>query len=170
MEVPTSKGPVTVKFRGSMDRVDVVTVDGRPYGVVIDYKTGRTSSWYAKDMLRGTDLQLRLYLLVLHRFWGIMPVGALYFGFGDGIRRGAVRADFANRVAGLDDPAAVEQKAVKLLEPDEWLEFVNETPSLIAPLVDRLVRLDITPAPRDHDCGFCDFASICRYERWGAAE
>ena len=35
-----------------------------------------------------------LVLLVLERFWGITPVGALYFGFGDGVRRGALRASF----------------------------------------------------------------------------
>lgn len=167
MEVPTAKGSVIVKFRGSMDRVDVVTLGGREYGVVIDYKTGRTSSWYAKDMMKGADLQLRLYLLVLEHFWGITPVGALYLGFGDGVRRGAIRADFVNHIAGVNQ-AAVEQKAVRLLEPGDWSTFVNETRSLIAPLVDRLVRLDITPAPRDHDCGFCEFSPICRYERWMA--
>jgi ATP-dependent helicase/DNAse subunit B len=140
--------------------VDVVTVGGTRYGVVLDYKTGRTSKYYAKEMMEGIDLQLRLYLLVLERFWGITPVGALYLGFGDGVRRGALRADLKHKFAGIEDGP------VKLLPPDEWDAFVSETPRLIAGLVNRLVTLDVRPVPRDKNCGFCDLQSLCRYDRW----
>jgi ATP-dependent helicase/DNAse subunit B len=164
MQVPTSTGERTVRFRGSIDRVDVVTIDGQRYGVVIDYKTGRTSERYAKAMMAGDDLQLRLYLLALERFWNITPVGALYLGFGDGVRRGALRADFAGRVAGIED------KAVKLLDATAWDEFVGGTSVRITGLVDRLVRFDVTPEPRNHDCGFCDLQKICRYDRWASED
>ena len=43
MNVATELGPKAVKFRGSLDRVDVITIGGKRYGVVLDYKTGRTS-------------------------------------------------------------------------------------------------------------------------------
>jgi hypothetical protein len=111
-------------------------------------------------MMNGDDLQLRLYLLVLERFWGITPVGALYLGFGDGVRRGALRADFRAKFAGIDEDA------VDLLPPDEWTAFVGETPGLIAKLVNRLVTLDVRPVPRKNDCGFCEFQPLCRYDRW----
>jgi RecB family exonuclease len=127
---------------------------------VVDYKTGKTSKYYAKEMMDGVDLQLRLYLLVLERFWGITPVGALYLGFGDGVRRGALRADFRAKVAGI------QEDAVKLLPHDEWSAFVGETPRLIAQLVNRLVTLDVRPAPRKNDCGLCDKQALCRYDRW----
>jgi hypothetical protein len=97
---------------------------------------------------------------VLERFWGITPVGALYLGFGDGVRRGALRADFRGKFAGIGE------KAVELMPHDEWNEFVTETPRLIAGLVNRLVTLDVRPAPRDKDCGFCELQPICRYDRW----
>jgi hypothetical protein len=158
--VKTSRGDTPVKFRGSMDRVDVVTVDGKRYGVIIDYKTGRTSKRYADAMQDGTDLQLRLYLLVLEQFWGITPIGALYLGFGDGVRRGIVRAELAGRIAGLED------KAVELLGADAWSEMLVDTTRRIGELADRLVRLDVTVAPRDNDCGFCELATICRFDRW----
>ena len=164
--VPTSKGETSVRFRGSMDRVDVITIGGRRYGVIIDYKNGKSSKFYAKEMLSGNDLQLRLYLLVLERFWGITPVGALYLGLGDGVRRGAVRGEFAGHIAGLDAGA----EALELMAPDEWSAFVGQTPELIARLADRLVRLDVTPAPRDHKCGFCTLTPLCRYERWASEE
>jgi len=160
MEVETDLGARNVSFHGSMDRVDVAIVGGQRYGVVLDYKTGKHSKYYAKEMMDGDDLQLRLYLLVLERFWGITPVGALYLGFGDGVRRGALREEFIPRFAGIDEDA------VKLLPHDKWTAFVGETPGLIAKLVNRLVTLDVRPAPRKNDCGFCEFQPLCRYDRW----
>ena len=160
MQVDTDHGVRNVSFHGSLDRVDVVTVGGKRYGVVLDYKTGKTSKYYAKEMMDGVDLQLRLYLLVLEQFWGITPVGALYLGFGDGVRRGALRADLSGMFAGI------EEGPVKLLAPDEWHGFVAETSGLIAQLVNRLVTLDVRPEPRDKDCGFCDLQPVCRYDRW----
>ena len=160
MQVETDVGAKNVSFHGSMDRVDVTVIGGTSYGVVLDYKTGKHSKYYAKEMMNGDDLQLRLYLLVLERFWGITPVGALYLGFGDGVRRGALRADFRAKFAGIDEDA------VDLLPPDEWTAFVGETPGLIAKLVNRLVTLDVRPVPRKNDCGFCEFQPLCRYDRW----
>jgi RecB family exonuclease len=160
MQVETDLGSRNVSFHGSMDRVDVCVVGGKRYGVVLDYKTGKHSKYYAKEMMNGDDLQLRLYLLVLERFWGITPVGALYLGFGDGVRRGALRADFRAKFAGIDEDA------VELMPHDEWASFVDETPGLIAKLVNRLVTLDVRPAPRKNDCGFCELQPLCRYDRW----
>jgi RecB family exonuclease len=160
MEIPTDVGVRLVSFHGSLDRVDVITVGGKQYGVVLDYKSGKNSKYYEKEMMDGNDLQLRLYLLVLEKFWNITPVGALYLGFGDGVRRGAVRADFATRIAG------VEEDAVDVLPVEKWNQFVEETPSLIAKLVNRMVTLDVRPAPRKKDCGFCGKHPICRYDRW----
>jgi hypothetical protein len=111
-------------------------------------------------MTDGTDLQLRLYLLVLERFWGITPIGALYLGFGDGVRRGIVRAELAGKIAGI------EEKAVELLGADEWAAMLADTTRRIGELADRLVRLDVTVAPRDNECGFCELATICRFDRW----
>jgi len=160
MQVDTDLGPRSVSFHGSLDRVDVVTIGDKRYGVVIDYKTGKTSKYYAKEMMEGVDLQLRLYLLVLERFWGITPVGAVYLGFGDGVRRGALRADLQARFVGIEDGP------VELMAPDEWSEFVDETPGLIGRMVNRLVTFDVRPAPREKDCGFCGLQPLCRYDRW----
>jgi hypothetical protein len=166
LQVPTSQGLMSVEFRGSMDRVDVITVGDKQYAVIIDYKTGKTSKYYADDMMSGEDLQLRLYCLVLQEFWDITPIGALYLGLGDGVRRGAIRDDFAGHIAGIDLSLP---NAIRTLAPADWNGFIDETKALIAPLVDRLVRLDVTPMPRGHDCGFCELKPICRYDRWAPA-
>jgi hypothetical protein len=162
LAVATSAGETVVHFRGSIDRVDIVKVAGKEYGIAIDYKSGRDAKLYAKGMRGGHDLQLRLYLLALERLWGITPGGALFLGFGDGERRGVVLADVAGQVPALSEDSAV-------LSPEEWQRFVHEeTPALIAKLVDRLIAFDITAQPRDDDCGFCELACICRYERYAA--
>lgn len=159
--VPTSLGERTVRLTGSIDRVDVIDGRAETLGVAVDYKTGKSSAFYADAMLDGTDLQLRLYLLALERLWGITPVGAIYVGFGDGVRRGAVRADVAERVGGFDP------ECVRLMGPDEWEEFVHGgTLRLLEPLIDRLVRLDIVARPRDGKCGFCELGPVCRYDRY----
>ena len=161
LPVLTSEGERTVRFTGSIDRVDVLEAGGETLGVAFDYKTGKSSEFYAKAMLDGTDLQLRLYLLAMERLWGITPVGAIYAGFGDGIRRGAVRADVAERVGGLDG------EWVRFMEADQWSEFVHgETLRLLEPTIDRLVRLDIVAMPRGGDCGFCELQPLCRYDRY----
>jgi hypothetical protein len=167
LEVETSVGPRAVQFRGSIDRVDILEVDGILYGVAIDYKTGRTSKHYAEDMLKGGDLQLRLYLLALEKFWNVVPVGALYLGFGDGVRHGAVRADFIGRIAGL----GLKGQKVQELEKAKWDAFVHEdTPQRITDLVDRLARVDVVAQPRDGDCKFCELRPICRYEKFDTEE
>lgn len=156
--VATSAGERTVRFTGSVDRVDVYRDGADLHGIAIDYKTGKSSEFYARSMLDGTDLQLRLYLLAIERLWGIKPAGALYVGFGDGVRRGAVREDAAERI-GQFDP-----KHVKVLPRAEWDGFVHgETTRLVQPLIERLVTLDITALPHKRNCGFCDLGSVCRY-------
>ncbi|MGI8510029.1 MAG: PD-(D/E)XK nuclease family protein [Gemmatimonadaceae bacterium] len=158
LDVATSGGERTVRFTGSVDRVDVYEDAGELHGIAIDYKTGNSSEFYAKSMLDGTDLQLRLYLLAIERLWGVRPAGALYIGFGDGVRRGAVCEDAAERIGRF------ETDHVKVLTRAEWNDFVyGETTRLIQPLIDRLVTLDITALPHKRNCGFCDLGAICRY-------
>src|SRR5690606_15908662 len=132
-----------------------------------DYKGGDSAKRYADEMLKGGDLQLRLYLLAMERFWGIVPAGALYLGFGDGVRHGAIRADLADRVVGL----GLKGQTVRAMEGEEWDEFLRgDTPRRIAALVDRLARVEVVVRPRDGECGFCELRPICRYERYEAGE
>ena len=78
---------------------------------------------------------------------------------GDGAR-GIVRAEFSGKIAGLED------RAVEFLATDDWNAMLADTTKRIGELADRLVRLDVTVAPRDNDCGFCELATICRFDRW----
>jgi hypothetical protein len=149
-----------VQIRGSIDRIDVFEHEGKRYGVAIDYKTGRSAEWYGKQMLGGEELQLRLYLLAMRQLWGIEPAGALYLGFGDGLRHGAVRADLAPQIPGHDLPG----QKIKTYDAGQWENWLYaETPRRIGEVVNRLVGLDIVAAPRGGDCGFCSLRTLCRY-------
>jgi ATP-dependent helicase/DNAse subunit B len=159
MTVETADGTVTAHFRGSIDRVDIFERDGRRYGVAVDYKTGNSAKFYAQQMLEGNDLQLRLYLLALKEFWDVTPVGALYIGFGDGVRHGAVCDGFADHIPGIG------KKEVARMSDADWERFAfDRTPARIAPLVGRIARLDISATPRGGDCGFCSFKPLCRFD------
>ncbi|MEJ7811446.1 MAG: PD-(D/E)XK nuclease family protein, partial [Gemmatimonadaceae bacterium] len=164
LPVRTATGELVVHLRGSIDRVDIIERGGRRYGVAYDYKTGKSSKYHARAMWQGHDLQLRLYLLALEHFWGVVPVGALYLGFGDRVRRGSVHADFADAIPGI---ASAPEKEVRRLDATAWEGFVRETPALIGQLVDRLVQLDIVAEPRDGDCGFCELGAVCRFDPHG---
>lgn len=157
----TSLGARTVKFTGSIDRVDVYAAAGVTHGIALDYKTGRTSAFHSGAMMDGADLQLRLYLLALERLWGIMPAGALYVGFGDGVRRGAISEEAATRIGELDT------KCITVMPQDEWNSFVHVgTEQLIQQLIERLVTLDIVAQPFKGDCGFCELEPVCRYSKY----
>jgi hypothetical protein len=149
-----------VQIRGSIDRIDVFEHEGKRYGVAIDYKTGRSAKWYGEQMLEDEDLQLRLYLLAMRQLWGIVPAGALYLGFGDGLRHGAVRADLAPHVPGHD----LRGQKVEHFDAAAWDDWLyTKTLQRIGEVVDRLVGLDIVAAPRGGDCGFCALRTLCRY-------
>ena len=53
-----------VSLYGTIDRVDTYTSDGKVYVRVVDYKTG-TKKYSEKDVKRGLDLQLLIYLFTL---------------------------------------------------------------------------------------------------------
>lgn len=71
-KTPDSPTPLTflaadgtkVSVYGTIDRVDTFAEDGKVYVRVVDYKTG-TKKFSEKDIKRGLDLQLLIYLFTL---------------------------------------------------------------------------------------------------------
>ena len=60
-------GGVSVAIAGTVDRVDVIELDGERGYVVIDYKTGRGAKYTSPDVMNLNALQLPLYALALER-------------------------------------------------------------------------------------------------------
>jgi ATP-dependent helicase/nuclease subunit B len=72
-----------IHIDGKIDRVDLLSEDGKNYCLVVDYKTSQTSiNWSLFGA--GLDLQLPIYLLAmknqtLEKYKNIIPLGAFYF-------------------------------------------------------------------------------------------
>jgi ATP-dependent helicase/nuclease subunit B len=68
---------------GKIDRVDLLSQDGKNYCMVVDYKTSQTSFRWSL-FGSGLDLQLPIYLLAIknetiQKYKNIIPLGAFYF-------------------------------------------------------------------------------------------
>lgn len=75
-----SGGAVSVE--GSIDRVDMMELDGKNYIRVVDYKTGK-KEFCLSDILYGLNMQMLIYLISLWKngtgkFSGSVPAGILY--------------------------------------------------------------------------------------------
>lgn len=89
--IPLSDGAV-MKFRGKIDRVDILRENGKVYLRVVDYKTG-SKNFSKTDVMKGRNVQLLLYLFsisdcpdncgfrmqIAPANEEIVPAGALYF-------------------------------------------------------------------------------------------
>ncbi len=75
LKVETGSGTVTVG--GTIDRADVVTLGGREYVRVIDYKTGK-KLFRLVDVLYGLNMQMLVYLAALAESGREIPAGILY--------------------------------------------------------------------------------------------
>ncbi|MCE5340624.1 MAG: exodeoxyribonuclease V subunit gamma [Planctomycetaceae bacterium] len=72
-----------IHIDGKIDRVDLLSEDGKNYCLVVDYKTSQTSiNWSLFGA--GLDLQLPIYLLAIknqtiEKYKNLIPLGAFYF-------------------------------------------------------------------------------------------
>jgi len=155
-----------VEVRGRFDRVDV---DPRfEASVVVDYKfTLRAPRTYGprehEAALAGVDPQVPLYLLAARDALGTLPLGVEIAD----VRSGTVTG---LRVEGAPASVAPDTELPPLGEADlEALEAaVREAAGRAA---GALAAGDVGTRPRDlQRCGAgrCDYADLCRFERWNA--
>jgi RecB family exonuclease len=136
----TPTGPI--RARGMIDRVDVVDLDGREALLVVDYKTGTPPS--AKDVERGRDVQLPLYVEAVEQLFGKPIAGGEFHAVG---RDKATSFTVWTRRAA---PLAERRAAV--------LEAIGE---YVAGM--RAGRFDALPV---HECpSWCAYREICQYSR-----
>jgi len=86
---------------GSVDRVDVATVNGRRYVRVVDYKSGG-KTFSLSDVYYGLNLQMLVYLFSIWkngrgRYADLLPAGVLYMPALGEYVRGARKEDEAAR-------------------------------------------------------------------------
>lgn len=158
---PTFVGDETIKVSGQIDRVDVANDDTV---IAYDYKLSTGSS--TDDIRSGRSLQLPIYLEALERL--LLPNQPIAGGGYYVIRGGNER-----RNKGLHRASALEYSKIRanvnaVLSDDEWQKIRRDVIAKIWDFLDhiRAGQFDVNPAEKKKTCRFCDFAAVCRYDRY----
>ena len=149
----------SIRLRGQIDRVDMA-VDGTL--VAYDYKLSRGAS--ERDMIEGRDLQIGIYLDALETlfFEGQNIAGGGYYVLRNPDRkRGLYREAF-------DSYTHLGKRAGSVLDDDQWFDCRATMRRRIWQFVDRIRagRFVVDPSAPEQTCGNCDFAAVCRYEKY----
>jgi RecB family exonuclease/superfamily I DNA/RNA helicase len=147
-------GDVEVRIGGRIDRIDVTdTGDGLGFWV-IDYKTGRASSYAASQVERFEKLQLPLYALAVERVLlkdrPARPLGLAYWLVTDTGPKPMLPSGKRSLLAWLTDPG-------------RWARFREQLEAWVATLVSHVRAGDFPLAPRSEHCtDTCRFGPVCR--------
>ncbi len=157
----TFVGEETIKVSGQIDRVDVA----RDHTLIAyDYKLSTGSS--KDDIKSGRSLQLPIYLEALERL--LLPdyriAGGGYY---------VIRGGNERRNKGLHRASALEYSKIRanvngVLSDDEWQQIRRDVVAKIWDFLDHIRAGDfgVNPSEKDKTCRFCDFAAVCRYDRY----
>jgi ATP-dependent helicase/DNAse subunit B len=143
---------VEVRIRGRIDRVDIADL---PDGVgfwIIDYKTGRSQHYTAKDLQEFRKLQLTLYALAVEQVLlagqQARPLGMAYWLVTENGPKIALPG--RNTVLWLEETAA-------------WREVRERLERWVASLVADIRQGYFPLHPRSDDCTqTCDYPEVCR--------
>jgi len=146
-----SVGGVEIRIGGRIDRVDIAELDGELGFWVIDYKTGRATSYTSTSLDRLEKMQLTLYALAVEKVFfpgrKARPLGLAYWLVTDTGPKGVLPR---RAMAWLSDPGA-------------WTRFRDQLESWVATIVGRLREGRFPLAPLKDNCtDTCPFGQMCR--------
>ncbi|HSE37227.1 MAG TPA: PD-(D/E)XK nuclease family protein, partial [Blastocatellia bacterium] len=148
-------------LRGQIDRVDLA---GDQTVIAYDYKLSKGSG--LDDMREGRALQLHIYLAALEQL--LLP-GNEIAGGGYYTMKGVTgrRNQGLYRLA-MKDYTGVLPTTSSSLPDEDWKEIRGEMESRIWEFVDgiRAGRFEVNPSAPDKSCPYCDYSSVCRYEKF----
>ncbi|HEV7476029.1 MAG TPA: PD-(D/E)XK nuclease family protein [Pyrinomonadaceae bacterium] len=157
----TFVGEETIKISGQIDRVDVAQDNTL---IAYDYKlsTGSTKD----DIKSGRSLQLPIYLEALERL--LLPNQPIAGGGYYVIRGGNERRNKGLHRAGALEYSKIRANVNGVLSDDEWRQLRRDVILKIWDFLDhiRAGQFDVNPSEKDKTCRFCDFAAVCRYDRY----
>ena len=153
-----------VTLNGRLDRLDS---DGRRV-FVTDYK--RSAAPSGKDLERGFDVQLPLYMLAAAELYKAEPAGGAYFVMKDRQRKsGFMLADVGN----TDLPYKLSKNGLN----EGWDSFEKFCRRLLTNYIEEIYAGNFAVAPRKACSDFCQLKNICRLgmalngqEKGGAAD
>ena len=151
VELASPDGERKVFIRGRIDRIDL-TPDG--YFLIYDYKSGLQHP-KAKDIEKGTALQLPLYLLAFEKISGNHGIGGGYYTIRREVDRSIVFAD----------PAAKDLMVSRPRVSADFAGMIRHSQDCTFEYIDG-IRNGYFPLPREEKCPnpYCEFKRICRFD------
>jgi ATP-dependent helicase/DNAse subunit B len=157
----TFVGEEAMKISGQIDRVDLASDNTL---IAYDYKLSTGSS--TDDMRSGRSLQLPIYLEALEKL--ILPDHAIAGGGYYIIRGGNERRNKGLHRAQAVQYSKLNAKVNSVVSEDEWQQIRSEVIAKIWDFLDHIRAGDfkVNPSEKEKTCRFCDFAAVCRYDRF----
>jgi ATP-dependent helicase/DNAse subunit B len=157
----TFVGAETIKVSGQIDRVDVAADQTL---IAYDYKlsTGSTKD----DIKSGRSLQLPIYLEALERL--LFPDQPIAGGGYYVIRGGNERRNRGLHRASQIHYSGISNRVLGVMSDDEWQQIRDDVIAKIWNYLDHMRAGDfaVRPSEKQKTCRFCDFAAVCRYDRY----
>ncbi|MDT4965834.1 MAG: ATP-dependent helicase/nuclease subunit [Acidobacteriota bacterium] len=152
-------GTEAIRLRGQIDRIDLAS-DGTV--IAYDYKSSRGAAH--ADMLEGRDLQIAIYLEAVEK---LFFVGKQIAGGGYYVLRGCDRNRGLYRKE-LDSYTGIGTRVSSRVDESEWLADRATMRKRIWQFVDaiRAGRFVVKPTAPEQTCDICDFATVCRFEKF----
>ena len=149
-----------IKIQGQIDRVD-----NSADGTLIAYDYKLSNGFNAADMTAGRTLQVPIYLEALERL--LLPAQAIAGGGYYTVRGNTNRRNKGIYRAAYSDYTGLQAKNSVFGESD-WQKIRNEVTAKIWEFLDRMRagRFVVTPSEGYKTCRFCDFAAVCRYDKY----
>ena len=157
----TFVGEETMKISGQIDRVDVSRDKTL---IAYDYKLSTGAS---KDDIRsGRSLQLPIYLEALEKL--ILPDHRIAGGGYYLIRGGNERRNKGLHRASALRYSGISNRVASVTSDEEWRQIRTEVTAKIWDFLDgmRAGNFMVDPSEKKKTCRFCDFAAVCRYDRY----
>jgi ATP-dependent helicase/DNAse subunit B len=157
----TFVGAETIKVSGQIDRVDVAADNTL---IAYDYKLSTGSS--KDDIKAGRSLQLPIYLEALERL--ILPGQPIAGGGYYVIRGGNDRRNKGLHRASALEYSGISNRVLGVMNDEEWQEIRTSVIAKVWDFLDgmRAGQFVVNPSEKQKTCRFCDFAAVCRYERF----
>ncbi|MBR0468676.1 MAG: PD-(D/E)XK nuclease family protein [Mogibacterium sp.] len=181
-------GDDEVLVEGTIDRADIMDVDGEERVRIIDYKTGadKLDLWKVRQ---GYKMQLMIYLISASS-GDLLPAGMFYFNIKDPIeafndktvcQTESVLArqaedEFRLKGAFIDEEGVLKAMPEKVLASsknhvsrEEYEDIREDVMARIEETASGILsgKIGINPLKNDSKlaCGFCNYRSVCRRDR-----
>jgi ATP-dependent helicase/DNAse subunit B len=157
----TFVGEETIQISGQIDRVDIANDDTL---IAYDYKLSTGSS--LEDIRSGRSLQLPIYLEALEQL--LLPNHPIAGGGYYIIRGGNERRNKGLHRANFLQYLKLRANVSSLISDEDWHQLRRDTIAKIWDFLDhmRAGEFGVNPSLKEKTCRFCDFAAVCRYDRF----